>query len=165
MLVDATERKEAESRQQMLLQELNHRVKNNLQMLHSLLNSANRETADSAAKTVLSDAAQRVAAIAAAQKVLYNAHSQAFDAAEFLKSVCDTASQSFEKDVTIEIAPVAGKLANEVSMPLALILNELLTNEVKHGINGTGKGTVYVELREKDDELHLSVKDKGAGFG
>ena len=164
MLVDVTERKEAESRQQMLLQELNHRVKNNLQMLHSLLNSANRETANSAAKIVLSDAAQRVAAIAAAQKVLYNAHSHSFDAAEFLKSVCDTASQSFEKDVTIEIAPVAGKLANEVSMPLALILNELLTNAVKHGINGTGKGTVYVELREKDDELHLSVKDKGAGF-
>jgi PAS domain S-box-containing protein len=164
MLVDISERKEAESRQQMLLNELNHRIKNNLQMLHSLLRSAGRDTANPEARSVLADASQRVAAVAAAQRTLYAADSpRSFDAAEFIEAVCNSARQSFEKDVTVEIASMSGKLHNDVSLPLALILNELLTNAVKHGLNGHG-GVIKVDLREAGDDLQLSVTDQGRGF-
>jgi PAS domain S-box-containing protein len=164
MLVDVTERKQSESRQQMLLNELNHRIKNNLQMLQSLLRTAGRETKSSEAKEVLADASQRVATIASAQRLLYGAESAStFDAAEFLHSVCDTARQSFDKDVKIEIQPVRGRLLNDVSLPLALILNELLTNAVKHGATGRNS-KIRVQLREVGDELQLSVQDSGRGF-
>ena len=66
MLVDISERKQSETRNQMLLSELNHRIKNNLQMLHSLLRAAERETTSPEAKIVLHDASQRIAAVAAA---------------------------------------------------------------------------------------------------
>lgn len=164
MLVDVSERKQAETRQQMLLAELNHRIKNNLQMLQSLLRTAERETKSAEARTVLGDASQRVAAIAAAQRLLYNNESpHAFDADEFLKAVCKSAQLSFPPDITIDILPVKGKLPNDVSLPLALILNELLTNAVKHGL-AEKKGTVRVALREIGEELHLTVSDQGGGF-
>ncbi|MEA2977249.1 MAG: hypothetical protein QOF19_2769 [Alphaproteobacteria bacterium] len=165
MLVDISERKQAETHQKMLLDELNHRVKNNMQMLHSLLLTSEREAHSVEAKTVLADATRRVAAIAAAQKLLYTTNSpRSFDAGEFLQAVCASAQQAFGSDVKLEIAPVAGKLANDVSLPLALILNELLTNAVKYGVNGRGRGTVRVELQENGEEVLLSVKDDGPGF-
>lgn len=164
MLVDVSDRKQAEHRQQMLLAELNHRIKNNLQMLQSLLRTAGRESKSVEAKTVLGDASQRIAAIAAAQKLLYNPDTpHSFDAEDFLSAVCNSARLSFDKDVAIDIAPVKGKLHNDVSLPLALILNELLTNAVKHGISGN-KGTVRVALRDDGDQLRLTVSDSGPGF-
>jgi PAS domain S-box-containing protein len=164
MLVDVSDRKEAETRQQMLVRELNHRVKNNLQMLQSLLRTAERDSQNMEAKAVLAGATQRISAVAAAQRLLYEAESpHAFDAEGFLKAVCNSAQSGFCKDVTVEIAPVRGKLNNDISLPLALILNELLTNAIKHGIND-GKGTVRVVLREVGDDLQLTVSDPGPGF-
>jgi PAS domain S-box-containing protein len=164
MLVDVTERKQSETRQQMLLNELNHRIKNNLQMLQSLLRTAGRETVSAEAKSVLDDASQRVAAIAASQRILYSPDSpHSFEAGEFLNAVCESARQSFDKGVKIEVAPVRGKLHNDIALPLALILNELLTNAVKHGTDGR-QGTVKVNLREVGSEIQLCVADCGHGF-
>jgi two-component sensor histidine kinase len=74
-----------------------------------------------------------------------------------------SAQQSFDKNVKIEVAPVKGKLLNDVSLPLALILNELLTNAVKHGLRGK-PGIIKVSLRETGDHLQLTVTDEGSGF-
>jgi PAS domain S-box-containing protein len=164
MLVDISERKQAETHQRVLLDELNHRVKNNLQMIYSLLRASERETTSRDAKAVLADASQRIAAIAAAQKVLYNTHAAtSFDARSFVSAVCQSARQAFNQSVNIEIA-ASGELSNDVSLPLALILNELLTNAVKHGINGHGAGTITVDLHVDADEWTLIVSDEGSGF-
>jgi PAS domain S-box-containing protein len=165
MLVDVSERKQAEYRQRMLLDELNHRVKNNLQMLYSLVRTAERETDNEEAKSVLADAAHRIAAIAAAQRVLYSAESTtSFEAGDFLQAVCQAAQQAFAGDVKIKTSATAGELSNESSMPLALILNELLTNAVKHGLRGRRHGVVRVALARKRDRLELTVRDDGEGF-
>jgi PAS domain S-box-containing protein len=165
MLVDVSERKQAEYQQRMLLDELNHRVKNNLQMLHSLLLAARRDTASSEARTVLQDAAHRVGAIAAAQRVLYSARDAAtFDTNEFLQAVCSAAQQAFAGNVKIQVAPSSGTLSNEVSMPLALILNELLTNAVKHGLKDRKHGIIKVHLAHAGADYNLLVEDDGCGF-
>ena len=165
MLVDISERKEAETRQRMLLDELNHRVKNNMQMLHGLLRSAQRDTQSIEAKAVLADASQRVAAMAAAQKLLYSDRdSRGFSISEFLHAVCASAQQGFGKEIAIRIDADTGHLPNDVSMPLALVLNELLTNAAKHGINGRGTGEMQVSLKRNGKELVLSVEDDGPGF-
>jgi PAS domain S-box-containing protein len=165
MLVDVSERKQAEYQQRILLDELNHRVKNNLQMLHSLVRTAQRESNNDEAKSVLEEAAHRIGAIAAAQRVLYSAESAtSFSANEFLQAVCHAAQQAFAGDVEIHVAPNDGELSNEISMPLALILNELLTNAVKHGLNGRRRGTIKVQLTRTGDHFNLMVEDDGAGF-
>jgi two-component sensor histidine kinase len=144
MLVDISARKQAEANQKMLLDELNHRVKNNMQMLHALLRAAQRETNSAEARAVLTDAGQRVAAMAAAQQVLYDAGNPiAYRARDFLEGVCASARQAFTGNISIEIADCALEhLSNDTTMPLALILNELLTNAAKHGVNGKGEGSV-----------------------
>jgi PAS domain S-box-containing protein len=165
MLVDISERKQAETHQRILLDELNHRVKNNMQMLHSLLQAAQRDTKSEDAKAVLNDASQRVAAMAAAQRHLYNVHSpRDFNVSEFLHAVCDSSKQVFGKNISIRIDSDGGNLSNEVSMPLALIINELLTNAAKHGINGREAGEILVTLKRRDGRITLCVQDHGPGF-
>lgn len=165
MLVDISERRQAEYRQRMLLDELNHRVKNNLQMLHALLRTAHRETEDREARAVLEDAAHRVGAIAASQRALYGSESATcFNTREFVHAVCQAAQQTFAGDVKIKIDAECGEMSNEISMPLALILNELLTNAVKHGLKGRRHGTVRVELARQDNGYVLAVEDGGDGF-
>ncbi len=164
MLVDISERKHAESQQRVLLNELNHRVKNNMQMLQSLLYSAASQSRNPEAKQILADAASRISAMAAAQRILYGTSDAArFSAREFLHSVCETAKQAFPPDVKIDCEAATGEISNDSAMPLALILNELLTNAVKHGLKD-GKGAVRAGLAEQDGSFTLFVEDEGPGF-
>jgi PAS domain S-box-containing protein len=166
MLIDISERKQAEANQKVLLDELNHRVKNNMQMLHSLLRSAQRETRSEEARAVLADASQRVGAMAAAQQVLYESgNTVSYNAKDFLEGVCASARQAFGSNVGVVIEDcTAGKLSNDTAMPLALILNELLTNAAKHGVDGSGEGSIKVRLRKDSEGFQLHVEDSGPGF-
>lgn len=164
MLVDISERRQSETAQQILIRELNHRVKNNMQMLDSLLKLAIRKTQTPEAKAVLEDASRRVATMAAAQRVLYESGPMTFGADEFLHAVSAASAQAFQKDVEIVIAEAEGTLSNDAAIPLALILNELLVNAVKHGVNGRGKGAVRIGLRNGSDECIVYVEDDGPGF-
>jgi PAS domain S-box-containing protein len=164
MLVDISERKQAETQQRILLNELNHRVKNNMQMLQSLLASAARNTQHGEAKQVLGEASDRLAAMAAAQRVLYGTtDATRFDGPEFLNAVCKTAQHAFPAEIRIDCRADVGALPNDAAMPLALILNELLTNAVKHGMKDR-KGTIQVGLERDGDSLLLYVEDGGPGF-
>jgi PAS domain S-box-containing protein len=166
MLIDVSERKQAEANQKVLLDELNHRVKNNMQMLSGLLRAAQRDTNNKEAGAVLVDAGQRVSAMAAAQQVLYQTSTcTSFSAREFLEAVCASARQSFNKTINVEISDASsGELPNDTAMPLALILNELLTNAAKHGVNGRGEGTIRVGLQRDEAGFILCVEDDGPGF-
>ncbi len=160
MLVDISDRKHAESQQQLLMHEVNHRVKNNMQMLHSLLVTAQRECSSSQARDALSDASRRVAAMAGAQQVLYSCTKTAsFNSREFLEAVCDNARLGFPPGVSIDCEIASGELANDKATALALILSELLANAVKYG-NPAGGVPIRVGLTE---DL-LFVEDHGPGF-
>lgn len=165
MLVDVSERKQAETQQRILFNELNHRVKNNMQMLQSLLNLAGRQAQSSEARKALGDASARIAAMAAAQQVLYGtAEATHFKARDFINSVCKTARQMFPGDVTIDCDVGEFSLSNDAAMPLALILNELLTNAVKYGVNGRNDVSVRVSFKRRRDFFVLCVEDDGPGF-
>jgi PAS domain S-box-containing protein len=165
MLIDISERKQAETSQIVLLKELNHRVKNNMQMLQALLVVAQRETVNTEARNVLADATRRIAAMAAAQKVLYEEdRPTSFLAQDFLKSVCNVAKSTFSDrtDIVVEQAP--GSISNDMAMPLALILNELLTNAVKYSGKAQGSGPIRVGLSSDGADYRLWVQDDGPGF-
>ncbi|MFW8646301.1 sensor histidine kinase [Rhizobium beringeri] len=144
MPVDISDRKLAESNQRVFLDELNHRVKNNMTMLYALIRSAERESHSTEARAVLGDAAQRVGAMAAAQQVLYTEHDQTGVYARDFVRACDSARQAFSKDVTLHIDVDARYLRNDITMPLALILNELLTNAAKHGCDDSGRCEIWI---------------------
>jgi PAS domain S-box-containing protein len=165
MLVDISERKQAETQQRILLNELNHRVKNNMQLLQSLLSSGARRAQNPEAKKILTDASHRIAAMAAAQRVFYGTSETTHCRAQrVLDAVCETARQAFPAGVEIESEASAAVISTDAAMPLSLILNELLTNAVKHGLRGLGQQVIRVKLTEDKGSFVLTVEDDGPGF-
>lgn len=165
MLVDLSERKQAETQQRLLLNELNHRTKNNMQVLQSLLAAASRNARSEEARHVLEEASGRIAAMAAAQRVLYGTtDANNFSADQFLGAVVETIQQTLPAGVKIARTQANGVLSNDIAMPLALILNELVTNAAKHGVKDSANNTVQVGLAERDGRFELHVQDDGPGF-
>jgi PAS domain S-box-containing protein len=164
MLVDVSERKQAETQQRVLLNELNHRVKNNMQMLQTLLQTETRQAGSTEARAALEEASGRVAAMAAAQQVLYATSDAArFNARDFLNTICEAAKQAFPQELHIDCEADSAQLPNDAAMPLALIANELLTNAVKHGIS-TQNRPIRVRLTQENDKFLFYVEDEGPGF-
>ena len=164
MLVDVSERKNAEAHTRLLLKELNHRVKNNMQTITALLRRGHRHTASPEARAVLADASRQVSAMAAAQQVLYRmADSVSFDAAEFLTAVCATARPTLNAELTVECEPGL-RLPNDSAMPLALIITELLTNAGKHARREGSRLILSVSFGRDGDAYLLAVEDNGRGF-
>jgi PAS domain S-box-containing protein len=165
MLVDVSERKQAETQQRILLNELNHRVKNNMQMLQTLLDLGARRAKSPEAREVLDEASSRIMAMVAVQRVLYTTpDATRFNARDFLSTVCETASQTFPADVYIDYEADAVQLPNDAAIPLALIANELLTNAVKYGLSDRGSGTIRVRLTKEKELFLFYVEDEGSGF-
>jgi PAS domain S-box-containing protein len=165
MLVDISERRQAETHQRMLLNELNHRVKNNMQTIQSLLDAAARRVRGDEARDVFDQATRRIAAMAAAQRILYGtANATRFAAQDFVPAVCKTAQETFRENVSIVCEPCSGELPNDAAMPLALILNELLTNASKHGGGADHQTVIRAGLINDGDSFLLYVEDEGPGF-
>jgi PAS domain S-box-containing protein len=165
MLVDVSERKQAETQQRIFLKELNHRVKNNMQMLQILLEAGARRARSGEAREVLEEASGRIIAMAAAQRVLYTTHDATrFNARDFLNAVCETAKQTFPQELHIDCEADSVQLPNDAATPLALIANELLTNAVKYGLNRQAGGTIRVRLKRENDSFLFYVEDDGPGF-
>ena len=148
-----------------LLDELNHRLKNNLQVLYGLLKVAWRKTDNAEAREVLSDTCRRIGAMGSAQQVFYSAGSSTdVSGQKFLEAVCANARAFLSEDVSIKYGATAGFLPKETAMPLALILNELLTNAAKYGADDCGRIAINVGLRHRSGEIELYVQDRGSGF-
>jgi two-component sensor histidine kinase len=147
-----------------LMKEVSHRVKNNMQMLQSLLGAATRETNIPEAREILAGAVQRVGAMAAAQNSLYCINATSFEARALLEAVVRNASQGFGQKVDIAIEAASGVLANDAAVPLALIINELIFNAMKHGRGERGHVSVRIGLIPQGEEWVLEVVDDGPGF-
>jgi two-component sensor histidine kinase len=146
-----------------LLDELNHRLKNNLQMLYGFLELARRNTNNSEAREVLSDTSRRIGAMGTAQQVFYSVRgSTDVSGQRFVEAVCTNAGAFFSKEVSIDYEAAAGFLPKETAVPLALALNELLTNAAN--TNDSGGVTINVGLSQRSGEIELYVQDRGPGF-
>jgi two-component sensor histidine kinase len=148
-----------------LLDEFNHRLKNSLQMLYGLLRIAWGKTDSTEAREVLSDTGLRIGAMGAAQQIFYSVHNSTdVSGQRLLEAVCVNARAFFGKEVSISYEATAASLPKETAAPLALLLNELLTNAAKHGANDRGRVTINVGLSQRSGEVELYVQDRGSGF-
>lgn len=164
-LEQALEQKDA------LLGEVNHRVKNSLQLVSSILAIGARGETDAAAKAKLVAAADRVQSVAAVHSALYHSDDVRFVAfgthlRNFVARVASSTGVE-EHGVAVEVDAIEAALRTDRAVALSLIVNELLTNSLKYAFaDGTAEGTprVRIELgRQKGSRLVLSVADNGRG--
>jgi two-component sensor histidine kinase len=149
------------------IREIHHRVKNNLQTVASLLRIQTRRTHSDVVKDALGQAMRRVAAIAVVHDTLSEGLSQNVDfdvvLDRVLMLVAEVASAG-SAVVRPETRGSVGILPSEYATPLALVLTELVTNAVEHGLRGKADGHVIIESRRSPESLTISVTDNGGGL-
>ena len=153
-------------RQEILLKEIHHRVKNSLQLVSSMLNLRASHGEDPEVRRQLQEASNRVLAIARAHESLYkNDDIGVLDVGDYLRDVCRDLNLS-ASGCTVEIAAPNGfRVATDRGISLALIAIELITNAAKYAYPGDAKGTIQVVLaKQEPDQLLLTVADSGAGL-
>ena len=162
MLVDIGGRKDAETNSRSLVSQFIHREKNEIQTIQSLLAGAQREAIHPEARNVLADTSRRIGAVAAAQNATDRMGT--FDVHLLLESLCRYVSQSFGPKLDIGLENSTGALPNRVALPLALIINELVSNAVRHGTGDRNRVAVRLSFTTANGKSSLIVQDDGPGF-
>lgn len=153
---------------EILLKEIHHRVKNNLQIISSLLNLQARAVKDEEAIAAVKEGRNRVKSMALIHQKLYQeGQLTGISLQQYLESLCDSLYQSFgvRQDriaLTIDSDPII--LDVDTTIPLGLIVNELITNSLKYAFSPDQKGLLSVALKKQNDQLLLAIKDNGKGI-
>ncbi|MFO1075439.1 MAG: histidine kinase dimerization/phosphoacceptor domain -containing protein [Geminicoccaceae bacterium] len=159
--------RDALKEREMLLAEVNHRVKNSLQLVASMLSLQAGSGAEERVRQQLLAASTRIAAIARAHQRLYRSDNiRCIDLSAYLVDLCHDLSAVRTDCAIVATTPEPVQIATDRAIPVALVVNELVTNAVKHGRQGDGEPCrVEVRLeRAGPDEVVLSVSDDGAGL-
>jgi PAS domain S-box-containing protein len=158
---------------ELLLKEVHHRVKNNLQIIISLFRLKSREIGDPRFQSVLEATAGRIRAIANVHNRIYLSRDVAqVDAETFIPSSVKQAlsiSHLTEEQCAVVYYIEQTKLSVDIALPLSLIINELITNSITHGYNGRDALTIEVRFtsrvpRDETSGLILEIEDSGKGF-
>jgi PAS domain S-box-containing protein len=173
---DITERKQTDERikaslheKEVLLKEIHHRVKNNLQIISSLLSLQTRYLKVPQAQHALEDSKNRVKSIALLHELLYQSKDIArIDFAQYIKNIILQLFHAYDIDantVTFEINTDDRVLEIDAAIPFGLIINELVSNALKHAFPGGRKGKITIELSGDDVGVtKMIVSDNGIGF-
>ncbi len=160
---------EKSNQNEFLVKEIHHRVKNNLQILSSLLSlQSNYITNDEAAEAI-KEGRNRVESMGMIHQRLYSGEDKsAIDMTEYIDDVCAYLEDSFllkDRKVNIVSNCEVGLADVETVIPLGLIINELITNSIKYAFDEGEEGEINVTLTEnKNDQLCLIVSDDGKGM-
>ena len=158
--------KTALERHQFLIGEMNHRVKNSLGLVASMLRLQAREDSDPAFAEQLKDATRRVAAIARVHEQLYRTSDvERFDVGRYIEAICRDLSASFAQcEISVEAQPGI-VISADRAISSALIVNELVSNAAKHAYQGPGAGQVWVRVASTGvDTFSIAVRDEGGGL-
>lgn len=154
--------------QETLLKEVYHRVKNNLQVIYSLLNLEGYGLQEGAAKDALQNTAARVRAMALVHEKLYRSGSLAsISLADYLKDLVQqikgaNADQARHIGIVTDIADL--QIGLDSAIPLGLLVNELISNSLKHGFPTAVSGNIRVSLQTAGAALRLTIRDDGIGM-
>jgi two-component sensor histidine kinase len=166
---DITDAKAATEQQQALLHEVNHRVKNSLQLVSSLLRLQARRIPDTTARQQLEDATTRISTIAHIHQRLYRDQDiQRLNFGAFLSELCADL-QGSAAHCSLEVRAPDFRVKTDRAIPLALVVNELVTNAFKYAyaiesaLNAGGRVMVSVDLLDAG-RIAITVKDEGVGL-
>lgn len=150
-----------------LLHEVDHRVKNNLQMISSLILMQSRTISDKAAKNSLATMLERIEALSTVHRRLYQSKDVSkFDVSDFARDlVSDLLAASGRSQISskLDLEPIV--VPADKATPVALIVNELVTNALKHAFRDeTTLGSIGVKMSQPDGHLIIEVSDDGVGM-
>ncbi len=152
-----------------LLNEVHHRVKNNLQVVSSLLNLQSRGVPEDVRKH-FDESQGRVKAMALIHQQLYEQKSyEQIEAVSYLKNLCDLMRRSYTgatSHISIDIHSDNGQvyLMMDQALPFGLLVNELVTNAIKHAFIGRESGTIEISLIQDEKMTEVMVRDDGIGL-
>ncbi|HEX7116410.1 MAG TPA: histidine kinase dimerization/phosphoacceptor domain -containing protein [Steroidobacter sp.] len=163
------ELRESLAQKEILVREIHHRVKNNLQLVMSLLNLHARRIRDQRAEEAFAEARSRINALATLHRRLYESESlQEIDLKWFLEDLCAEMRRgglSRGRHIELTVESPNEVIGPEIAVPLGLLVTEAITNAYKHAFNERAGGHIHVEARrESPAELTLIVQDNGTGF-
>jgi PAS domain S-box-containing protein len=182
VLTDISERKRTEERIQaaltektVLLKEIHHRVKNNLQVISSLLNLQSSHITDDRIRQLFTESQNRIRSMALVHEKLYQSRDLSrIDCGEYLKSLAANLFRSYGGDargIALRVEVNGTFLGIDAAIPCGLIVNELVTNSLKYAFPGADGADpakpreVFVRLHTAPDEsVRLCVGDNGVGF-
>ncbi len=171
---DVTERrnrmdriKESLEEKETLLMEIHHRVKNNLAIVSSMIQLQAIEEEDKELQQKLYDTISRIYTMAEIHEFLYQTKSfSKLDFTENLKNLVKMIVELMDSEKAVETIfdCVHVNMSINQAIPVSLIVNEVVTNSIKHAFDGREGGKITVGLKEKDKEIELRIRDNGIGL-
>ncbi len=172
---DITERKEIDNQirealkeKEILLQEVHHRVKNNLQVISSMLNLQRRFVDDPKMLDVLEESQNRISTMSFIHESLYqNSDFSSIGFADYLERLTQNLIHSYSKiSARVELISQLDDIHINLkqAIPCGLIVNELVSNCLKYAFKGRETGKVFLRVEKKGEELEIEVADNGVGL-
>ncbi len=150
----------------LLVHEIDHRVKNNLQTISALISMQLRQSSDQTTREVLGSLQKRVEALGTVHRRLdFSGSEGTFDLAQLVTDLVPDivkASAQGEIDIDLQVAPI--HLSHAMATPISLVLNELVSNAVRHAWQPGQKGTLRIAGYVKDNLAEIVVTDDGVGI-
>ncbi len=149
-----------------LLHEVDHRVKNNLNMIGSLIRLQSRQIGDAGVSAKLDAMLERVDALATVHRRLYQSDDiTRFDIGAYARDlVLDVVGVSGRTDIKVQVDVERLDVASSKASPLGLVINELVTNAVKHAFTGGRAGILGVSIEASGDKARICISDDGCGM-
>ena len=171
---DVTRRREAErekdellQQKEILLQEMQHRVANSLQIIASILLLKARTVQSEETRHHLRDAHQRVMSVATVQEQLHaSGLNERIEIGPYLTKLCASLAASMvgeRRPLSIKVQATSGRASSSEAVSLGLIVTELVINALKHGFPSGEKGEILVKYEAQNSGWQLSVSDNGSG--
>jgi two-component sensor histidine kinase/putative methionine-R-sulfoxide reductase with GAF domain len=162
------ELKQSLAEKDVLLKEIHHRVKNNLQIISSLLNLQSRKLKDGKARASFVESNNRIRSIATLHEQLYRSKDLSrIDFSAHIRNMTNHLLRSYGVGSDrIRVAIDSGQIYLDINtaIPLGLIVNELVSNAIKHGFDGVSDGEIKIEFKKTQDKYSLSVSNNGIKF-
>lgn len=173
--IDVTEQKENERKlkqslkeKQVLLEEIHHRVKNNLAIISGFLQLQAFEIDDEKTREVLNDSELRIQSIAIVHEMLYQSEDFIDISFEtYVTRLINTMKNTLPLDhqhIDVEVETDGVSMDINQAIPCAILINELVTNSYKHAFSKKESGTIWIKLRDTEDQISVEVKDNGVGL-
>lgn len=167
LLVHQRELESSLNEKETLLAEIHHRVKNNLAVVSGMLQIQSYKETDGQIQKKLMDSTMRIKSMANIHEQLYQSKSfsnMAFDVGlkNLVKTIIETLDGRSEIETIFNLDPIT--LNINQAIPCSLIVNEVITNSIKHAFKPGDKGLISLNLQKHDHTIHLQIIDNGVGF-
>jgi two-component sensor histidine kinase len=172
---DNTERKEIDRKvrdalkeKEVLLQEVHHRVKNNLQVISSILNLQSSYVTDPKTLEILQESQNRIKSMSFIHETLYRTIDfSSIDFSEYMRTLSNNLIQSYRLEdcqvhFTTDLDPLTIHI--DQAIPCGLIVNELISNALKYAFKGRKEGDLHLSLKRNNKTVVMRVADNGVGL-